>query len=132
MESSSIEIPQGSDRNFGIVFAAIFAIIFSYIWFKSGTFLWWGFALSAAFLLVAMARPRLLRVPNYLWFKFGLLLGRIIAPIVMAIVYLTTVVPIGLIFRIRGKDLLRLRMEDTSDTYWIDRESQPQSMKNQF
>jgi hypothetical protein len=132
METSSIEIPQGSNRNFGVVFAAVFAIIFGYIWYKSGTVLWWGFAISAAFLLVAVVRPGWLRVPNYLWFRFGLLLGRIIAPIVMAIVYITTVVPIGLIFKIRGKDILRLRMEDTADSYWIDRESQPQSMKNQF
>ena len=70
--------------------------------------------------------------PNLLWHRFGLLLGGIIAPIVMALVYITTVVPIGLIARLLGKDILHLEGDEKAESYWIDRTSPPQPMKNQF
>ncbi len=122
----------GSERNFGFVFAAVFAIVGVYIYWKWDTVAWWPFITSAVFALTAVAFPRLLRWPNILWFKFGLLLGRVIAPLVMAIVYLLVMAPLGLLMRLLGKDLLRLRLDSETDSYWIERETPPQPMKNQF
>ena len=132
MESGSIEIPQGSDRNFGNVIATVLALVFAYFSWKSGKVIWWGFGICAVLFAIALIRPAWLRIPNYLWFRFGILLGRIIAPIVLAIVYVTTVVPTGLIMKLVKKDILHLKLDDDAGSYWIERESQPQTMKNQF
>jgi fumarate reductase subunit D len=73
-----------------------------------------------------------LTVPNLIWFKFGMLLGAIVAPVVMFLVYVTTFLPIGLILKATGKDLLRLRRDSAAKSYWITREDKPQSMSRQF
>ena len=132
MEGHSIEHDRGTEKNFGIVFAAVFAIIGIYISWTSSAITWWPFIASAVFIVAAFAFPRILHWPNILWFKFGLLLGRIIAPLVMAIVYLLVMVPLGLLIRLFGKDLLCLELDPEADTYWIERETPPQPMKNQF
>ena len=132
MEESSVEINQGSDRNFGVVFASVFALIGGYLTWKSDGIAWWAFILAGIILFVALVRPSWLSVPNRLWFRLGILLGNIIAPLVMAVVFFLTVVPIGLIFRLRGTDLLRLKLDDTAESYWMERETQPHTMKNQF
>ena len=132
MESQTFEDKRGTERSFGLVFAAVFTIVGVYLYWSKGTITWWPIATAALFALAALAIPRILYWPNFLWFKFGLLLGRIIAPIVMAIVYLLVMVPIGLLMRLFGKDLLRLKLDPNSASYWIEREDPPQPMKNQF
>jgi hypothetical protein len=71
-------------------------------------------------------------LPNKLWFKFGIFLGSIIAPIVILIVYFITVIPTGLIMRLLGKDLLRQKLDKNTKSYWIERREPIGSMKNQF
>ena len=132
MDESTIEIRRGSDRNFGVVFSCVFALIGGYLTWKSDGVAWWAFIVAGIFLTVALIRPSWLSVPNKLWFKLGILLGNIIAPLVMGVVFFATVVPIGLIFRLRGTDLLNLKLEEDTASYWIERKTQPQSMKNQF
>ena len=132
MEGQSFEHERGTEKNFGIVFAAVFAIVGAYLFWTSGTITWWPFIVATAFIITAFAFPRILHWPNFLWFKFGLLLGRIIAPLVMAVVYLVVMVPLGLLIRLFGKDLLRLELDPNADSYWIEREVPPQPMKNQF
>ena len=132
MEGQSIEHTIGSERNFGTVFAVVFAIIGGYIYWTSGVISWWPFVVASVFIVAAFAFPRMLRWPNRIWFKFGLLLGRIIAPLVMAVVYLLVIAPLGLLMRMLGKDLLRLELDSQSDSYWIERKTPPQPMKNQF
>ena len=66
------------------------------------------------------------------WFKLGMLLGAVIAPLVMALVYFSTVVPLGVIMRLMGKDLLRQKMDSDASTYWITRDQPVGSMKDQF
>ncbi len=122
----------GSERNFGIVFAVVFAILGGFLAWKSSVFIWWPFLLSVLFLIIALAIPRILKYPNLLWFKFGMLLGAIVAPLVMALVYITTVVPVGLMIRLTGKDLLHLRLDPEADSYWIKRDEPLQPMKKQF
>ena len=132
MERHLIETERSSERSFGITFAVVFLAIVGFVFWKSGDVLWWLVAASASLLLITFTFPGLLSKPNELWFKFGMLLGRVIAPIVMALVYVTTFLPMGLYVRLTGKDLLRARLDAESRTYWIRRETQPQPMKNQF
>ena len=82
--------------------------------------------------MLAFAAPKTLILPNKLWFKFGMLLGSFVAPIVMALVYFATVLPTGLIMRLLGKDLLKKRLDKNAKTYWIERSEPMGSMKNQF
>ncbi len=123
----------GSERNFGLVFAAVFGVIGLWPLIGGNPVRIWSLAIAAIFLVLAFARPAVLRPLNLLWFRFGLLLGKIVAPIVMALIFYVAVTPTALIMRLLGKDILRLRFDRDAATYWIAREKSPEtSMKNRF
>jgi len=128
----SIDI--GSDRGFGFVFAAVFAIISLWPLAGGGGVRIWAIAIAVLFLAAALVRPIILRPLNRLWFRFGLLLGRIVSPIVMAVVFFVAVTPTAFIMRALGKDLLRLKFDPDADSYWIRRAdiAPMSSMKDQF
>jgi len=127
-----IEDDKGSEKSFGIVFSVVFLIVALYPLTNSEGIRLWAIIISAVFLLVAFVAPVVLLFLNKLWFKFGLLLGSIIAPIVMALVYFVTVLPTGLIMRLLGKDLLKQKLDKNAKSYWIERVEPVGSMKNQF
>jgi Saxitoxin biosynthesis operon protein SxtJ len=112
----------GSNRTFGLVFAAVFGVIALWPLASGGMPRLWASALALAFLAVALVAPRLLSLLNRAWFYLGLALHRVINPIVMAIIYYGTVVPVGLILRARGKDTLRLKRDPNAKSYWIERD----------
>ena len=113
----------GSERSFGVTFAALFAVFgFWPLLFRSEMPRWWALAVSIAFLVSALAAPRLLAPLNILWFKFGLLLHHIVNPILMALIYFGAVVPTGLMVRMARKDLLRLEWDTAAKSYWIMRD----------
>lgn len=127
--------PIGSDRGFGLVFAGFFAIVAAVSAWRSGS--WWPYAISVAgiFALLALTAPGLLAPLNRLWAKFGLLLSKIMNPLILGLVFYSTVVPIGLLMRALGKDLLRLKFDRAAKSYWIERQPPgptPESMRNQF
>lgn len=125
----------GSDRAFGLVFAAVFAIAALWPLPKGGSPSWILAAPAAALLLVAIACPRILGPANRAWLRFGLLLHRIVTPVILAVIFFAVFVPIGLLLRLAGKDLLRLARSPGATTYWIARDPrQPQrgSMEKQF
>ena len=125
----------GSERNFGIVFAVVFAIIGLGPLYHGGAVLWWAITISAVFLVCAFVTPRLLRPLNHLWFKFGLLLHHIVNPIVMGGLYFCAIVPMGLLVRALGKDLLHLKFDKAAASYWIPRDPPappPGGMTKQF
>ena len=126
------KVKEGGNRSFGIVFSTVFLILALYPLINSEGVRIWAIAISAIFLLLALIVPKTLSIPNKLWFKFGVLLGSIIAPIVMAIVYFLTVLPTGLIMRLLGKDLLKQKLDKNAKSYWIKRSEPMGSMKNQF
>jgi uncharacterized membrane protein len=132
MKEHQIEIDRGSERNFGITFAVVFLLISGYRYWTANEVLWWAVAVAAVLLVITVTVPSILKTPNEWWFKFGMLLGKVIAPIVMALVYLVALVPMGLLVRLFRKDILRLRLSPETESYWIKRESQPQPMKHQF
>ena len=130
--SSHFSTVQGSERSFGIVFSIVFLIIALYPLSDSQTPHLWAVIVSTIFLLLAFLVPKTLSLPNKLWFKFGILLGSIIAPIVMILVYVISILPTGLIMRLLGKDLLQQKLDKNAKSYWIDRKEPIGSMKNQF
>ncbi len=137
------DVKMGSERGFGIVFAVVFALIG--VWpaialgwvprFDPAALRWWPLAIAAAFLVVALLVPSLLRPLNWLWFKFGMLLSKVMSPIVMGLVFVLTVVPTALVMRLRGRDLLRLNIDRQTKSYWIMREPPGpagDTMRNQY
>ena len=120
-----------SNRSFGILFSIIFAIIAFWPTINGNPLRLWSIPISVIFLVLGLLNSKLLNPLNIVWVKFGELLGRIIAPIVMAIIYFIIVTPIGLFMRLIGKDLLNIKFSK-SNTYWIKREKKVGSMKKQF
>jgi hypothetical protein len=129
------KVTVGSERNFGIVFAVVFALIALGPALHGGSTRWWALAVSACFLACAFLVPQLLKPLNLLWFKFGLALHHIINPVVMAVMFYGAILPMAVLLRALGKDLLRLKREPESASYWIPREPPapgPGSMSKQF
>lgn len=112
---------RGSERAFGIVFTILFLVIGAWPLKDGGSPRLWALGIAALFLLVALAAPKWLAPLNRLWMAFGLLLGMIISPIMLFLVYVVAVVPTGLIMRLRGKDPLRRRFEPEAASYWVHR-----------
>jgi len=120
-----------SNRSFGILFSIVFAIISFWPIISGDPLRLWSIPISVIFLVLGLLNSKLLNPLNIVWVKFGELLGIIIAPIVMAIIYFIIVTPIGLFMRLIGKDLLNLKFSK-ANTYWIKREKKVGSMKKQF
>ncbi len=129
------KVDVGSERSFGIVFCVVFSLVA--VWplvFGSGGLRIWPAIIAAAFLAIAYIKPSLFKPFNKAWFAFGMFLGKIVAPIVMMVVYSITVVPTGFVMRALGKDLLATKKPSPDQkTFWIARDtSQERSMDNQF
>ena len=112
----NIKLP--SNRNFGIVFFIVFLIIALWPILKQNEIRIWSLIISFIFFVLGLINSKLLTPLNKIWFKFGILLGNIISPIVMGIVFFLVVTPTGLIMRFFRKDILKLK-KNSSDTYWI-------------
>ena len=129
------KIVAGSDRSFGIVMAAAFAVVTALNGWHAGRLWPWTAGLSALLLVAALARPQVLNPLNRLWLRFGLLLHRVVNPVVMALVFYGAVWPTGLVMRWMGRDLLRLKLEPDAASYWIVRQPpgpSPETMRDQF
>lgn len=123
----------GSERNFGLVFASVLLIVGVWPFFKGDSLRLWAIIAACVFLLTAFIAPRILHWPNRMWAKFGILLGRIITPIVMGILFLLVIVPIGLILRRRLRRMVA--MDDKVSSYWENRSGsviEPESFEKQF
>ena len=130
--SRYVSTEQSSEKSFGVVFSIVFLIVALYPLINSESLRIWALVVSIIFFLLAFLAPKILVLPNKLWFKFGLLIGSIVAPIVMTLVYFVTVLPTGLIMRLLGKDLLKQKLDKNAKSYWIERKEPMGSMKNQF
>ena len=130
--SRHVSTEQSSEKSFGVVFSIVFLIVALYPLINSEGLRIWALVVSIIFFLLAFLAPKVLVLPNKLWFKFGLLIGSIVAPIVMAFVYFVTVLPTGLIMRLLGKDLLKQKLDKNAKSYWVKRSEPMGSMKNQF
>ncbi|MXU64341.1 SxtJ family membrane protein [Oceanomicrobium pacificus] len=129
---SNVTVDMGSERNFGFVFAVVFSLFAFFPVLRGHDPRWTLAAIAALFALLALFAPAALKWPNRIWFRFGLILGAIIAPIIMALVFLVAFIPTGLLLRLTGKDLLSLRLEPEAESYWIERTTPPMSMRLQY
>lgn len=125
------KIRVGSNKSFGIVFFVFFLIIGLYPLINQDNLKIWSIIISIIFLILGLINSQILTPLNILWFKFGMLLGRFVSPIVMGLVFFLVVTPTGLIMRLFNKDLLKLRKNKNS-SYWIKKPETKSEMKNQF
>ena len=125
------EIKISSNRSFGIVFFIVFLLIALYPLLKGNDLRIWSLVFSFIFLALGLVNSKILMPLNRLWFKFGLLLGRFISPLVMGIIFFIVVTPTGIIMRLFKKDLLNLKY-NKKETYWINKSGPKSKMKNQF
>ena len=125
----------GSERGFAFVLAGFFAIVGCWPLIHGNALRLWALAITAVFLVLGLWRPSMLRPLNIVWFKLSLLLAKIVTPIVMGLLYVTTIIPTSLFLRLGGKDLLGLAPKPSHDSYWIIRKPpgpDAGSMKRQF
>ena len=129
---NNIEVEIGSEKNFGIVFGLVGTIIGCYPLINGEGIRLWALIAAGLFFFFAFFLPSLLKLPNKLWHKFGMLLGSIIAPLAMAVVYFLTIMPIGLLLRLTGRDPLLKKLDKNERSYWIKRNESIGSMRKQF
>ena len=124
-----------SERKFGLTLGGIFALIAVVKAFEKSPWSFvWG-ALAIVLIGGALLQPKLLAAPNRLWLKLGLLLHRIVSPVIMALLFYGTILPIGLLMRLAGKDPLRRKLDNNAASYWLARsDARPSSeaMRQQF
>lgn len=128
--SHALTLP--SDRSFGFVMSAAFAVLTGVSWWRTGTVRGWILGVSVAFVVVALARPAVLRPLNRLWTAFGRLLHRIVTPIMLAAMFFGILTPTARIARLFGHVWLPLAREPEATTYWCPRPSTPSAMTHQY
>ena len=122
---------KSSNKSFGIVFFIVFLLIAFWPLLKGNEIRVWSVIISFTFLILGILNSKVLTPLNFIWIKFGDLLGKIIAPIVMGFIFFFVVTPIGILLRILGKDILGLKFSNTG-SYWLKREKNIQTMKRQY
>ena len=131
----SDEVKSGSDRAFGFVFAVVFLLIGLLPFLNDNPIRLWAVIIAVALIVISLTLPRILSPFNRVWFKFGLLLHKIVSPIIMGVLFYLTVTPMALIMRLLGKPPLSLSFDKSAKSYWIHRDPpgpEPDSIKRQF
>ncbi len=129
------EIEGSSSRAFGLMVCGLCLVVAFWPLIGHASPRWWGLGLAIVSAATAIFKPALLAGPNRIWIKLGLLLGKIVSPIALGLVFYCIVTPIGTLVRLTGKDPLRLKLDSRANSYWILREPPgppPNSMNNQF
>ena len=120
-----------TNRNFGIVFFIVFLLIGLWPILNNENLRFWSLIISIIFLILGIFNSKLLTPLNKVWMKFGLILGTIISPIIMGIIFFLVVTPTGILLRLFGKDILKLK-KNKSDSYWTIKDNKNNDMRNQF
>jgi hypothetical protein len=125
------ELKIGSNRSFGIIFFVVFMIVALWPLLNSENVRIWSLVISIIFFFLGILNSKLLTPLNKLWMKFGLLLGKIVSPVVMSVIFFGVVTPTGLVMRIFGKDILKLN-KNNNNSYWENKDNSKNNMNNQF
>ena len=125
------KIKVSSNKSFGIVFSIFFLLVSIYLLLNNDSIYYWSLLVSFIFLVLGLMNSKILSPLNLLWFKFGILLGKIVSPVVMGIIFFLVVTPISIILKIFGKDVLNLKFNNNK-TYWIVKDGPKSNMKKQF
>ena len=129
MDNSNIKI--GTNKSFGLVFFVFFFIVSIFPLLNDGNIRVWSLIISIIFLILGILNSKILTPLNQVWFKFGILLGRFVSPVVMGAVFFVVVTPTSVIMKVLQKNLLNLK-KGNKKTYWIERSKIKSKMKNQF
>ena len=125
------DVKIGSNRSFGIVFFIFFFIVSIFPLLNDGNIRGWSLIISIIFLILGILNSKILTPLNQVWFKFGILLGRFVSPVVMGAVFFAIVTPTAVIMKVLQKNLLNLK-KGNKKTYWIEKSKIKSKMKNQF
>ena len=125
------DVKISSNRSFGIVFFVVFLLVALYPLIHAEEIRLWSLIISIIFLILGLLNSKILGPLNKIWFKFGILLGKILSPLIMGIIFFLVVTPIGFIMRLLGKDVLNLKY-NKNKSYWIEKNGPKSKMKNQF
>jgi len=125
------EVKIGSNKSFGIVFSVVFFIIAIFPILNNDNIRVWSLVISLIFLVLGLINSKLLSPLNKIWFKFGLILSKVVSPVIMGIIFFLVVTPIGILMKILKKDLLNLKFNN-NNSYWIEKKDSQSTMKNQF
>ena len=128
----NVKIKISSEKSFGIIFSIFFFVLSIYPLFIQKNFNYIFFIISIILILASFFYSSVLKYPNFLWFKFGELIGKVISPLVMLSIYLIIFFPIGLLYKLLNKDLLGLKIDKNKNSYWSDKKYFKSSMRNQF
>ena len=129
MKNQKIKI--GSNKGFGIVFSIVFLVIAFWPMLNGNEINYWSLAISIVFLILGLINSKILTPLNTIWSKFGILLGNVVSPIVMGIIFFLIATPTSIIMKLLGKDLLNLK-KNNNNSYWIEKNNQKSKMKNQY
>ena len=125
------EIKISSNRSFGIVFFGFFLLVSFYPLINDENIRQWSLFVALMFLILGLLNSKVLTPLNRIWFKFGILLSRIISPLIMGIIFFLVVTPISLLMKMLKKDLLNTKF-NKDKSYWIEKKEPKSKMKNQF
>ena len=128
-------VRQSSNRTFGFVIAAFFALLAFGPLLRGHPVRWWATGVSGLFLIAAIAAPRVLDPLNRWWTALAIVLHKVTSPIALGVIFYVGFAPFGWILRRMGKDFLRLKHDPKASTYWIARQPPgpaPETMTNQF
>lgn len=131
MTNINMELKKSSNKSFGVVFFIVFIIIGFWPLLDNETYRLWAIFLSLIFLILGLINSKLLTPINILWLKFGILLGKIVSPLIMGIIFFAIVTPIAIIMKLLKKDVLNLKF-NKNNSYWIEKDKHKSKMKNQF
>lgn len=130
-EKSHSKLPLPSERSFGMVFTGVFFIAGCYL-SLSGSLVLWPFLAAFTISVLSVTRPQLLAFPNKIWFRFGIMLGAFVAPLIMSLLFFLVLWPTGLLLRAFKKDPLNQIVDKNIETYWINRQDDAGSMRDPF
>ena len=122
---------EDNNKSFGILFFIVFLLIATWPVLDAGSVRVWALSISIIFLALGIINSKILTPLKKVWIKLGEILGKVIAPIVMGIIYFVIITPIGILIRLFGKDLLNVKY-NKNKSYWIKREKKINTMKRQF
>jgi hypothetical protein len=125
------KVKRGTEKNFGIIFSLFFLLVSLYLFLFDKNSWIITFLIAITFILISIFKPRIFFVPNILWFKFGMLLGRFVAPLVMGVIFFLIMMPVGFLLKIFSKENFNTK-NNKVESYWIKRHKKVNTMKDQF
>ena len=131
----AVEFQGSSSRSFGLVMAGFFLAVGGWPMLRGGALRPWALGAGIAFGAVALARPSVLDPLNRAWIRLGLLLQRVVSPVVLGLLFFAVITPVALLMRLLGRATLSLGFDRSARSYWIDRRPPgpaPDSMRQQF